>query len=261
MNIFESLENLPISEECFNDILSIVEDKELTPNKERHLEKLSHKIAKAKVKEQEQGKTKKVRDKIDAAYNKHANKYHEYVTGSKDYEGLSPKELAQANGYALESLENLPISEECFNEIMDMIEEYINETKKARKVAHHDIIFKKLNPEGVDTFADDYKGNKEEAVKLLKNAHKSKFSNAIVGKAQSMSDLRKVRGTDSKDSAPSYDYEVGDDVRSCAAEDVRDALGRDGEFSAEPPKPSKSAQAAKAYAEYKNILHNLKNNR
>ena len=26
MNIFESLENLPVSEECFNDILDIVED-------------------------------------------------------------------------------------------------------------------------------------------------------------------------------------------------------------------------------------------
>ena len=162
-----------------------------------------------------------------------------------------------------ENLENLNVSEECFDEIMDMVEEFINETKKARKVAHQDAIFKKLNPEGVSTFADDWTGNKEKAVELLKDAHKSKFGSntTIVGKAQSMNDLRTVRGTDKKSSAPSYDFEVRGDVRSCAAEDVRDALGRDEKFSAEPAEPSKSAQAAKAYAEYKNKLRNLKNNK
>jgi hypothetical protein len=102
MDIFESLESLPVSEACFEDIISIIEsilneEDELSPNKERHLKKLTNNIVKAYLKKQS-NPSKANRDKVDAAYNKHANIRHKYYEGDK-YSGLSPKELAQANGY------------------------------------------------------------------------------------------------------------------------------------------------------------------
>ena len=94
MDIFESLENLNVSEECFNDILNIVEeitdrildDKKMDPDKQ---DKLYKKAVKAQQKElkqaaQREGKTedeifkKRFRDKNKLGVEKHFDRQSKY---------------------------------------------------------------------------------------------------------------------------------------------------------------------------------------
>ena len=133
------------------------------------------------------------------------------------------------------------VSEACFEDIVSMVEELLNETKKANKEAHQEVIFKKLNPEG-KTVNVGYSGldaeGKEAAKKLTNRTHDTKYG--VIGKTHSMKDYRKLWNTDSKKNR----REIPDDLdsilsdpdeanigRSIAAINVRSALGRDGKFS------------------------------
>lgn len=150
------------------------------------------------------------------------------------------------------------VSEECFNDIMGIVEEIIAETKKANKMAHQEAIFRKLNPQGtpVSGFRDQLSTKGKKVTKRLTNVYKD--DDYISGTAHSLRDFRDFKDTDNKKSAPYYDYEHGGDLRSDNAIDVRDALGRGKEFSNKDPKPSKSHQAAQAYNQYRDTLKKLK---
>ena len=155
-----------------------------------------------------------------------------------------------------ESLENLDVSEECFEDILDIVEEIIDETKKANKEAHQDAIFKKLNPHG--EYVMIRRRSNPNNIKNLSNVGRAVLGGKG-GVAHTMKDYRQVVYTDSPENAPSYDSETGHKVRSGEAEEVRALLGRDDKFSNSPTEPSKSNKVAKKYLEYKKALKNAKN--
>ena len=100
MNIFEELENLNVSEECFNDIMDIVEEiiNEVSVNKWRESAKNSTPLRAEKVKENPENKENEVRLKRakDIVSNfknskKSANrlvKGSEKVINHRDYENM-----------------------------------------------------------------------------------------------------------------------------------------------------------------------------
>ena len=160
-----------------------------------------------------------------------------------------------------ELLESLSknVSEECFDDILNIVEEYITETKKANKIAHQEAIFKKLNPQGKRVYIfKEMTPEGKKAAKRLTNVSKNEYGDTT-GTTHSLRDFRKLYNTDSPNSAPEYDYDSRKDERSQEAEDVRDALGRDKEFANEEPEPSKSSKAAKMYSDYKKVVQDLKN--
>ena len=151
-----------------------------------------------------------------------------------------------------ENLENLNVSEECFNDIISIIEEIISETKKVNKEAHQDAIFKKLNPEG--EYAAIGRHSNPRAVKNLEGVYTGPLG-ARGGAAKTMKDYREVTQVDSTNSAPTPEGEKTD-----SAKEVRRLLGRDKEFSNVPAKTSKSHEVAKKYMEFKQAVKKAKNN-
>ena len=85
MDIFENLENLNVSEECFNDILNIVEEiiNEISDDKAQQPWRRKEEIAKKK-REKAIGGTEKERDEYEDALNdeiKHRAKYDSWFKG------------------------------------------------------------------------------------------------------------------------------------------------------------------------------------
>ena len=152
-----------------------------------------------------------------------------------------------------ENLENLPVSEACFDDIIGIIEEIISETKKANKEEHQEAIFKKLNPKG--EYAPIGSWSNKNKIKNLTNVTTGFYNNGG-GVAHTMRDYRDVSGTDTSDSAPFS--EDGKKVKSFAAQEVRRILGRDDKFSNEPAQPSKSHKVAQKYMEFKKAVKDAK---
>ena len=157
-----------------------------------------------------------------------------------------------------ESLKNLNVSEECFEDIVGLVEEYINETKKANKIKQQEAIFKKLNPNGEYASLDPWFRNRDvKDLPKLTNLRKGQYGYKG-GVAHTMQDFRNAEGTDNPDSAPYDDPETGSKAKTYKAQEVRRLLGRDNEFSKPSQEPSKSHQAAQQYLKYKKVLRDAK---
>lgn len=135
-----------------------------------------------------------------------------------------------------ESLEELNVSEECFDDIVTMVEAMISETKKARKEVQREAEFHLHHPAGMKVFGLNQKNSpeQEQAKKNLK--YFDYDGDAAV--AQSLKDVRAL------EDRPSV---------------IKNALGRGDGWGSRFPKPSKSSQAIHAYKEYKRTLDKLKN--
>ena len=141
---------------------------------------------------------------------------------------------------------NCSLSESCFNDIIGLVECIINETKKANKEAHQEIIFKKLNPEGAFVEFHNYAGHPylEEIKNRMTNV-KTKFPPySVSGNVQSMKDFRGATSSDNPDSG--------------WANRVRELLGRDNGFKKEEPKQSTSNELLTQYQAAREKIENIK---
>ena len=92
MSIFESLENLNVSEECFNDILSILEEYINELNSKTY--RLSRDKAEAIVRAQEENKANvKSADDLKAVEDDIAKRKHQAAIFNKKYEDQIVAEL------------------------------------------------------------------------------------------------------------------------------------------------------------------------
>ena len=89
MNIFESLENLPVSEECFDDILAITEEIINERNKE-------NKIKKNNWENKLSGISPQYKDKVQNKINNLRKDADDYYWAHVDAAGASPEEYKRA---------------------------------------------------------------------------------------------------------------------------------------------------------------------
>ena len=99
MDIFESLENLNVSEECFDDIMGIVEEILLERNQENKQKKKEWELKRGAVEpgsyvKDNRDRTIPMRELTIKQLKKHADKEHPAVQGAVD-------EIAKANRVAL----------------------------------------------------------------------------------------------------------------------------------------------------------------
>lgn len=117
MDIFENLENLNISEECFNEIMDIVEEIISERNKENK---------EAKKEWEKEGATNlKVKRTLDSETIRQLE-LNDPGSVKRMKEGTK-KNLLGSNDIKAFRDENKKVSEECFDEIMGLVEEIINE--------------------------------------------------------------------------------------------------------------------------------------
>lgn len=89
-----------------------------------------------------------------------------------------------------ENLENLNVSEECFNEIIDIVEEIINEVsvKRWKEAAKNSIEYRKDKERGNDAERDAYIGDMRKDYPRMKRPLEQKFEKEYQDRANYLSD-------------------------------------------------------------------------
>ena len=233
MSIFEELENLNVSEECFDEILESIEDyiEKKYPEQKEEYKGAHSEPANKKTELLTKARKANIEELVHAEDKEGKKKVLDKRYSTKRGQG-EIKTLLKQKGLS-ESI--LGVSEECFDDIMGIVEAILSESNKARKEAHKEAIFKVHHPAGQRLYRLKDKNSPEQE--------------------QAKKNLRYWSGDDSAVALSLKDVRA---LEEPGSSEVRHALGRGAGWGSRFPKPSKSRQAINAHRSYKDKVAQLK---
>ena len=151
MNTFKNLEQLNVSEKCFKEITNVIStlleeweitlddlikyDKENPPKSYEDTMKEWNKEYKKNTTKNQRGEFNTKKKQFPKSYKELGNAYGEPDKAEVEAERAERRSIARHKKKTgiIECFENLNISEECFGDILNIVEEYINEVTRGNR--------------------------------------------------------------------------------------------------------------------------------